>query len=160
MSNIHGFQKYKYSRVEFNQTLTHLHHTGEHGIKLPNDFDMNYYKSLNNPARIAYGKKMVPRAVVINYQNELAKKLIPLYNPNTKSYEGYAGRQKRDTRLVLTPVPESWPGNKPPPGVANKDHYLGIVREDGLHISTFPISNKKLLEIAQDKFWVLQDRNL
>lgn len=142
---------HKKIRVEFDQTATHIHHAPDQGITLPASFDMNYSKSLDNPARIIYANKMVPRELVIRYQNELAKKLIPVYNPTTKSYPGFAGKQKRETQLVLTPID---------PGVGNQDFYLGLIREDGLHITTYPITKNKLQNIAKDDFWVLQDRDL
>jgi len=158
----HGFQKQKYFRVEFEQTLTHLHHGPELGVKMPKNFDMNYYLSLDNPARINYAKKMVPRSTVITYQNEIAKKLIPVYNSKTKQYPGYAGTRRRETQLVVTPSPEPLSGTPAPINVEveNRDIHLGIIREDGLHITTFPITLEKLAEIANDDFWVLKEQDL
>lgn len=127
---------------------------------MPKNFDMDYYLSLDNPGRINYAKKRVPRSTVITYQNELAKKLSPVYNPKTKQYPGFAGRQRRETQLVVTPPPEPFPGTPAPINVQNQDIDLGIIREDGLHITTFPINPQKLVEIAKDDFWVLKKQNL
>jgi hypothetical protein len=37
---------------------------------------------------------------------------------------------------------------------------LGIIREDGTHISSFSITDDKLKTIANNDFRVLKDRNL
>ena len=39
-------------------------------------------------------------------------------------------------------------------------HILSIIREDGVHISFFPIDSPKLRNIAKDDFWVLKDKNI
>jgi len=81
-----------------------------------------------------------------------------VYNPKTKQYPGFAGKQRRETQLVVTPPPVPLPGTPAP--VQNQDIYLGVIREDDLHITTFPITPQKLLDIAQNDFWVLKKQDL
>ncbi len=87
----------KMIRVEFDQTASHIHHAPDFGIDLPNNFDMNYYNNLRRADKIAYAKRLLPRETIISYQNEIAKQLTPVYNPNTEAAIGIAGRQKVPT---------------------------------------------------------------
>jgi hypothetical protein len=91
-----------FTRVEFEQTATHAHHMPEFGISLPDNFNMPYYLTLNRSGKIAYAKKMLPHTTIISYQNEIAKQLSPVFNPNTYSVEGIAGQQKVPTQLVIS----------------------------------------------------------
>ena len=75
-------------RVEFDQTASHIHHAPDFGIDLPNNFDMGYYNTLKRLDKIAYAKKVLPRETIISYQNEIAKQLTPVYNPNTEAALG------------------------------------------------------------------------
>jgi hypothetical protein len=61
---------------------------------------------------------------------------------------GYAGINKVGTELIITPKR------------GDPDKFiLGIIREDGVHISSYPINSARLKRIAiEDKFWVLKDR--
>jgi hypothetical protein len=71
--------------------------------------------------------------------------MSPIFGVNTKSVPGFAGVRKQDTELTIQ-------------STKSNIHILGIIREDGMHISSFPVKNKKLKEMAKDDFWVLKDR--
>lgn len=73
--------------------------------------------------------------------------MSPIFGVETKSVPGFGGIRKYETELTIQTL-------KP-----NK-HILGIIREDGKHISSFSIDNNKLEDIAQNEFWVLKDRHL
>jgi len=151
-------------RVEFEQTATHMHHAPDFGIVLPDNFDMAYYKSLNRQGKIRYAKRVLPRDLIISYQNEIAKKLIPVYNPNTYSKEGMAGQQKVPTQLIISPPRDTFPlpGQKSqaPPPSGKRDIMLGIITEDGLHITSYPITEVRLDRIKKDGYWVLKNQDI
>jgi hypothetical protein len=120
---------------------------------------MDHYMSLNNEGRINYAKSIVSKESIIDYQNAIGKKLSLVYNPKCKSIPGFAGQRKRETRLMITPPLDPFPG-APLPQVASPATYdLGIVREDGLHISTLSITQKQLELLAHDDFWILKKRD-
>lgn len=73
--------------------------------------------------------------------------MSPVFDVNIKSVPGFAGVRKQETELTI----QSIEPNK---------NIIGIIREDGMHISSFPVKNKKLKEIAKNDFWVLKDRDL
>ena len=151
-------------RVEFEQTATHIHHAPEFGISLPDNFDMAYYLDLGRSGKIAYAKKMLPRSTIISYQNEIAKRLTPVFNPNTYSREGIAGRQKVPTQLIiekprdLYPLPGQQIQTPLPSG--KKDIMIGIITKDGLHVSSYPITQTRLDRLEADKYWVLKNQNI
>jgi hypothetical protein len=49
--------KRNYHRVEFDQTVSHMHHAPDLNIPLPSDFDMVHYMNLNRADRIDYAKQ-------------------------------------------------------------------------------------------------------
>ncbi len=99
----------------------------------------------------------LPRETIIRYQNEIGKSLCPIFGPAPKDgrkpdflvVPGYAGKEKIDTEIRVAPKRDN-----------PNSFMLGIVREYGLHISSFPIDGPKLLEISKDGFWILKDRNI
>ena len=146
-------------RVEFQQTATHIHHAPEFGISLPDNFNMAYYRNLGRSGKIAYATKMLPRSTIISYQNEIAKGLTPVFNPNTYLRDGIAGQQKVPTQLIIEkprdpyPLPGQQIRTSVPSG--KKDIMLGIISEDNLHISSFPITQARLDRLEAENYWVL-----
>jgi hypothetical protein len=151
-------------RVEFQQTATHIHHAPEFGISLPDNFDMAYYLNLGRSGKIAYATKMLPRSTIISYQNEIAKGLTPVFNPNTYLRDGIAGQQKVPTQLIIEkprdpyPLPGQQIRTSVPSG--KKDIMLGIISEDNLHISSFPITQARLDRLEAENYWVLKNQNI
>jgi len=141
--------KREYNRVEFDQTASHMHHAADLNISLPSDFDMAHYRNLNRVDRINYAKQKLSRETIINYQNEIGKSMSPLFGPKkTFPVAGFAGKFKQNTELTIqqTETP-------------NKT-ILSIIREDGLHISSYSVDDRALLKLTEDNFWVLKNRNL
>ena len=141
--------KRDYIRVEFEQTASHMHHAQDFNIPLPSDFNMSHYMSLERAGRIDYTKQKLFQEAIINYQNEIGKSMSPLFGPKeTFSVPGSAGKYKQNTELTIQQT------NTP-----NKT-ILSIIREDGLHISSYSINDRALRQLIKDNFWVLKDRNL
>jgi len=151
-------------RVEFDQTASHMHHAADFGINLPDNFDMAYYQTLGRGDKIAYAKRELPRNTIISYQNEIGKRLLPVYNPNTYSVAGIPGQQKVPTQLVFSKPrdPYPLPGQKSqtPASSGKRDIMLGIVTQDGLHISSYSITQKRLDRIEMENFWVLKNQDI
>lgn len=120
---------------------------------------MAYYLNLSRSSKIAYARKMLPVSTIIFYQNEIAKQLIPVFNPNTYSLEGLAGQQKVSTQLIiektrnLYPLPGQQIQTPVPSG--KKDIMIGIITKDGLHVSLFPITQARLDKLQAENYWVL-----
>ena len=75
--------------------------------------------------------------------------MSPLFGPKEMfSVPGFAGKYKQNTELTIQQT------NTP-----NKT-ILSIIREDGLHISSYSINDIALLQLTKDNFWVLKNRNL
>ena len=141
--------KRDYIRVEFEQTASHMHHAQDFNIPLPSDFNMSHYMSLDRAGRIDYAKQKLSQETIINYQNEIGKSMSPLFGPKeTFSVPGSAGKYKQNTELTIQQT------NTP-----NKT-ILSIIREDGLHISSYSINDRALRQLTKDNFWVLKNRNL
>jgi hypothetical protein len=139
--------KRNYTKINFDQTASHIYHTQDFGIVLQQGFDMAKYKRLYKAGRIEYAKQKLPRETIINYQNAIGKSMSPIFGVNTKSLPGFAGVRKQDTELTIQ-------STKP------NTNILGIIREDGMHISSFFITDDKLKTMVNNDFWVLKDRNL
>jgi len=136
-----------FSKVEFDQTASHMHHAPELGIELPKDFDMARYRGLDRAARTEYAKQKLPQEIIINYQNEIGKSICPAFGERLRSVPGHSGVRKREVELKIQSIgPDA--------------HILSIVREDGMHVSSFIVDDDKLIKIAEDDFWVLKDRNI
>lgn len=142
--------------VEYDQTAAHIHHAPDFGIRLPDSFDMTTYKNLERSAKIEYAKQKLSPEIIINYQNKIAKSITPRFVPvpkkgvDFKVVPGFVGTRKRDSDLTITPMESN----------SNKV-MLGIIREDGVHITSYPVKLTKLKRIALvDGFWVLKERNL
>jgi hypothetical protein len=126
-----------------------MHHAKEFGIELPENFDMTKYDSLDNPGRVEYTKKHVPRDTVIRYQNEIGKSMCPIFNirGRTTSVPGFAGVFKTPTELQI-------------------EHridgriMINVIREDGKHISSYSTNEKGLAKLIKNNFWVFRNRYL
>ena len=142
--------KRAYTKVDFDQTASHIHHAPDLGIVLPQGFDMAKYERLDRVGKIEYAKQKLPRETIINYQNEIGKSISPIFCVNgvhTKSVPGFAGVRKQETELTIQ-------------SINSNRHILGIIREDGTHISSFSMNKKELKQLVQNDFWVLKGRNL
>jgi len=53
--------KRDYTRVEYEQTASHIHHAPDLGISLPANFDMAKYNKLDRAGKIAYAKENLLR---------------------------------------------------------------------------------------------------
>lgn len=142
-------KKRTHTKVEFDQTAVHIHHAPDFGISLPAKFDMNKYLSLDRAGRLDYANKSLPRETIINYQNEIGKSLCSIFNIGGKTIlvPGFAGKQKIGTELTIEQKP-------------NGRNMLGIIREDGTHISSYSLEFPELEKLLKNDFWVLRDRNL
>ena len=141
--------KRNYNRVEFEQTASHIHHAPDFNIPLPSDFDMSHYMNLDRAGRIDYAKQKLSREIIISYQNEIGKSMSPLFGrKKTFSVPGFAGKYKQNTELTIQQT--DTPNNT----------IISIIREDGLHISSYSIDDRALRQLTKDNFWVLKNRNL
>ena len=123
-----------------------MHYAPELVIDLPKDFDMKKYLALrrDRQAKIEYAKQHVSRQTIIEYQNALGN---AMFQGDPIPVPGFAGKIKRGTELKIKMV--------------KKDkNILSIIREDGVHISSFIIDDEQLKELVANGFWVLQDRNI
>ena len=135
------------NRVEYDQTASHLHHASEMGIQLPKNFNLKKYELMSKLKKIKYAKKNVPRETIIFFQNACAMAMSPTDGTKTLSLRGFAGIRKENVGMVIQSIPNS------------EDQYLSVIRSDGTHVSSYPVSPEKLIKIVQDDFWVWQDRN-
>jgi len=128
--------------VEYDPTASHLHHANEFGIQLPTSFDMKKYMLMNKQDRIQYAKQNVSRETIISYQNAIGMVMKPTFGITTRPVRGFAGIRKEPIGLVIKDIPNS------------ENYYLSVIRNDRIHISSYPIKSKKLGEIVQDDFWL------
>lgn len=140
--------KRNYNRVEFEQIASHMHHAPDFNIPLPSDFDMSHYMNLDRAGRIDYAKQKFSRESIISYQNEIGKSMCPLFEKKTFSVADFARKYKQNTELTIqqTDTPNHT--------------ILSIIREDGLHISSYSVDDRALRQLTKDNFWVLKNRNL
>ena len=116
---------------------------------------MGKYKSLSRAEKIQYATENLSPETIISYQNAIGRSICPIFVPVPKqkpdftSWLGTAGREKVPTEITVTPI-RSDPGK----------FIVGIIREDGVHISSFKLTKKKLIKIGQNNFWVLQKRDI
>jgi hypothetical protein len=66
----------------------------------------------------------------------------------TNAFRGFAGKNRANVGLVIQTIPNS------------SNHYLSIINDRGIHISSYPIETSKLKIIIADDFWILQKQNL
>jgi hypothetical protein len=156
--------KGKYIRVEFQQTASHIHHAPEFQINLPDKFDMAYYRSLKRSDKIAYATRNLPRDTIVSYQNEIAKRLVPTFNPNTYSRKGVAGQKKVPTQIIIETPHDLYqlPGQQiqTPVSREEKNIMLGIITRNDLHISSYLINQNQLDKLEVENYWVLKGRNI
>lgn len=136
-----------FNKVEYDQTASHLHHAPEMGIPLPKNFDLQKYKLMSKSEKINYAKQNVSKETIIFYQNAIGMAMNPTFGIKTRSVPGFAGIRKTRVDIVIQDIPNS------------ENHYLSVIRDDGTHISSYPVISEKLLKIAQDNFWIWKDRN-
>jgi len=139
--------KRDYTKVDFDQTASHIRHVQDFGIVLPQGLDIAKYKRFDRAGRIEYAKQKLPQETFINYQNAIGKSMSPIFGVNTKSVQCFAGIRKQEAELTIQ-------STKP------NTNILGIIRENGIHISSFFITDDRLKTIVNNDFWVLKDRNL
>lgn len=97
--------KRPYHRIEFDQTLAHIHHASDFNIPLPSDFDMNTYNSLDRAGKIDYAKNKLSQETILNYQNAIGRSMSPEFGPGkTFSVPGVSGRRKRFNELTIQPT--------------------------------------------------------
>lgn len=124
---------------------------GDFGITLPAEFDMSYYNTLSDRFdKINYAKEKLPQETIVSYQNAIGKSMSNKFSKNTRSIAGFAGTRKYRTDLTF----EIKRNNNP------DDNIISIIREDGTHISSYRVKEKKLLQIIKDEFWILKGRDL
>jgi hypothetical protein len=116
-------------------------------VQLPKNFDLEKYKSMPKPKKIKYAKENVPRETIISFQNACGMAMSPRFGIKSLPVRGFAGIRKENVGMVIQNIPNS------------KNRYLSIIRDDGTHISSYPVNPEKLLKITQDRFWVWKDRN-
>lgn len=75
-----------FNRVDYDQTLTHLHHLPDFDLQLPPSFDLNIYNDLPRKAdKIEYGKKHLSPETIISYQNKLGLSMSPVFATGIKT---------------------------------------------------------------------------
>ena len=140
-----------FTRIEYDQTATHLHHIPELGIELPPGFDLQKYKNMNNKDRIAYAKEHVPQETIISYQNAIGLSMTPQFGTGltTKSFRGIAGVYKQDISVVAQTIPNN-----------TKEIRLSVVRDNGVHVSTYTMKTTKFKKLMEDPegFWLFKTR--
>ena len=87
--------KRAYTKVDFDQTASHMHHARIWVLYYPQSFDMAKYEQLDRAGRIEYAKQKLPQETIIKYQNEIGKSMSPVFSANTKSVPGFAGVRKQ-----------------------------------------------------------------
>ena len=98
-------------------------------------------------------RKNYPKKQFVSYQNELGKSMSPKFTeftPHKTAAPGFAGTRKYRTDLTF----EIKRNNNP------DDNIISIIREDGTHISSYRVKEKKLFQIIKDEFWILKGRDL
>lgn len=104
------------------------------------------------------------RNTIISYQNEIAKRLTPVFNPNTFSTEGVAGINKVPSQIIYEKPRDLYPLNgepiQTPLPSGKKDIILTIISRDGKHITSYPITQTRLDKLEAEGFWVLKEQNI
>ena len=140
-----------FNRIEYDQTATHLHHAPEFGIELPPGFDLQNYRNMNKNDRIAYVKEHVPQETIISYQNAIGLSMTPQFGTGltTRSFRGIAGVYKQDISVVAQTIPNN-----------TKEIRLSVVRDNGVHASTYTMKITKLKKLMEDPegFWLFKTR--
>lgn len=90
---------------------------------------------------------MVPRETIIAYQNRLGQAMSPVFHQTTVPIRGFAGTRKADVGLVFQTVPNP---------VNNKKIMMSIIKDDGLHITSYTITRQQFDDIRNNEFWVLR----
>ena len=142
-----SMKKRDMNRVEYDQTASHMHHAPDHGMNLPANFDLNAYDKMSKKQKIAYAKKILPREFIINYQKRLCLSMTPIFGKSTTPVRGFAGIRKVDVGLVFQTNPN--PPNK------NKPIMMTIIKDNGQHVSSFPISLTQFNQLVSQDYWVL-----
>ena len=132
-------------------------------MKLPDNFDLDHYMSLNRQGKIAYAKRVLPRTFLISYQNEIGKRLCPIFNPKTFAIEGFAGKDKVSSQLIFQPPRDILlPDGRviSPPKSDDKNIMFSIITRYGVHISSWPINDARFRRLEKEHFWVLKSHDI
>ena len=126
------------------QTLSHLHHAPELGIKLPENFNLNTYEELQKSEKVKYAKQIIDQEIINNYMFAIADAL------NGQSVDicpGIAGEQEINVILFLKEIQSG-------------DFIFSVVRETGQHITSYPMTAERLKSIASASkpMWVWNTR--
>ena len=124
-----------------------MHHSDQMGVFLSAKFDKDLYDSLSKSEKIKYAKANVPREKIISFQNACALAMNPTFGTQTIAVRGFAGRGKESVGIVIQTIPNS------------PNRYLSVIASNGKHISSYPVTPKKLAKIVKDHFWIWKDRN-
>lgn len=60
---------------------------------------------------------------------------------------GFTGKRKVETEIKIQTVKEN-------------QYILSVIREDVVHMTSYPVNTRKLKRIGADDFWVLKDRDI
>lgn len=71
--------------------------------------------------------------------------MSPSFGVDTKFIPGFDGVQKSPAELTIQSTHDKI--------------TLSIIKENGMHVSSCPITKNKLKNIVKDDFWVLKDRD-
>lgn len=112
--------KQAYTRIEYDQTDTHLHHASDLDIQLPSDFDMAKYRDLTPEGKLKYANEKVSPALVVEYQNAIGKSLRSRSDLNPISIPEFAGKLPYPYETELTVEMNCKPN-------ATKPHLLGMI---------------------------------
>lgn len=149
LNSVKARTKRDYIRVEFKQTASHMHYALDFGIQLPSDFNMAKYENLDRAAQIDYVKQNLPLEPIINYQNEIGRSMNPLFGKKKLSqYLVLLENYKKSNTLTIQL------GEKPGTNI------LSIIREEGVHISSFCINDATLRKLAAHDFWALKKHTI
>lgn len=85
---------------------------------------------------------------MIKYQNEIGNVMV---GRSSIELPGFAGQ--RHTNVTLKFKTEM--STKGETGRT----IMSVVNDKGIHVSSYPISNRKYRKIIKDGFWIWQDRN-
>lgn len=136
--------KRSFNRVEYDQTASHLHHAPDYGIQLPPNFDMATYKALNKADKIQYAKQHVSPETIITYQNVIGMSMNPIFGTQTYGVRGFAGKNRVNVGLVIQQIPKT------------NNYYLSIIKDNGMHVSSYSITGNKLNKITHEDFGLFQ----
>lgn len=139
----------KSTTVAFEQTASHMHHAEELGIPLPSNWDAKKYLAMDRADRVNYAIEHAGPDLITKVQNQIGRSMSPIFGipGTTQKVIGKAGTNQVPTQLNIQRQ--------------GKDkNVLSITRlRDGKHISSFVLSDSRVVDLVQDDFWVLKGQN-